>query len=327
MSKTNNNILVTGGAGYIGSHIVEQLVKNKDKVILIDNLVTGYKELINKKAIFIQADINDKSMISKIIKDYKINSIIHLAAYLNVSEAENNKKKYYQNNIIGTKRLLEACKKSNVKNIIFSSSCSVYGNVKGSVGENKKPNPQGYYAYTKFKGEELIKKYSKKSNYKYAILRYFNVAGASPSNKIGQIEKSHGQLIKNIAIQYLKKKSIINIYGNDYKTKDGTCVRDYIHVSDLADIHIKSIKYLTMNKKSILLNCGYGKGYSVQQIVNIFKKIKKDVKIQYQKRRAGDLAQVYANTKKFKKIFRWKPKYNDIKLIIKSAIRWEKKIT
>ena len=326
MSNSNNNILVTGGAGYIGSHIAEQLVRNKDKVILVDNLVTGYKKLINKKAIFIKADINNKSLMSKIIKDYKINSIIHLAAYLNVSEAETNKKKYFQNNIIGTKNLLEACKNSNVKNIIFSSSCSVYGNVNGSVSENKKPKPQGYYAYTKFKGEGLIKKYSKINNYKYAILRYFNVAGASPSNKIGQIEKSHGQLIKNIAIQYLRKKATINIYGKDYTTKDGTCIRDYIHVSDLANIHIKCINYLEKNKKSIILNCGYGKGYSVQQIVNIFKKIKNNVKVQYQKRRPGDIAQVYANTKKFKKILRWKPKYNDIKLIIKSAIKWEKKL-
>ncbi len=320
------NILITGGAGYIGSHIVEQLVKNKKTVIILDNLVTGYKKLINKKAIFIKADIKDKSKISKIIKDYNITSIIHLAAYLNVSEAEKNRKKYYQNNIIGTKKLLEACKNSNVNEIIFSSSCSIYGNVKGSVNENKKPNPQGYYAYTKFKGEELIKKYSKIYNYKYAILRYFNVAGASSSRKIGQIEKSHGQLIKNIAIQYLKKKSTINIYGNDYKTKDGTCIRDYIHVSDLADIHIKSIKYLTKNKKSILLNCGYGKGYSVQQVVDIFKKVKKDVKVQYQKRRPGDIAQVYANTKKFKKTLKWRPRYNDIKLIIQSSIIWEKKL-
>ena len=320
------NILITGGAGYIGSHIAEQLINIKKTVIILDNLVTGYKKLINKKAIFIKGDINNKSLTKKIIKDYNIISIIHLAAYLNVSEAENNKKKYYQNNIIGTKNLLEACKNSNVKNIIFSSSCSIYGDVKGSVNENKKPNPQGYYAYTKFKGEELIKKYSKINNYKYAILRYFNVAGASPSGKVGQIEKSHGQLIKNIAIQHLKKKPIINIYGNDYKTKDGTCVRDYIHVSDLADVHIKSIKYLIKNNKSILLNCGYGKGYSVQQIVNIFKKIKRGTEVQYQNRRPGDIAQVYANTKKFKKVLKWKPRFNNIKLIIKSAINWEKKL-
>ena len=296
------NILITGGAGYIGSHIVEQLVKNKKNVIILDNLVTGYKKLINKKAIFIKADIKNKSKIIKIIKDNNITSIIHLAAYLNVSEAERNKKKYFNNNISGTKNLLEACKNSTVKDIIFSSSCSIYGNVKGSVGENRKPNPQGYYGYTKYKGEELVKKLSVKYKFRYGILRYFNVAGASPSGKIGEIETSHGHLIKNLAIQSLKKKPIIKIFGNDYKTRDGTCIRDYVHVSDLADIHIKGLNYLKKNQKSFILNCGYGKGYSVQQIVNIFKKIKKNVEVQYQKKRPGDIAQVYASTKKFKKI-------------------------
>ena len=326
MSKSNNNILVTGGAGYIGSHIVEQLVKNNETVVILDNLVTGYKKLINNKAEFIKADIKDKSKVIKVIKDYNITSIIHLAAYLNVSEAEKNKKKYYQNNIIGTKNILEACKNSKVKNIIFSSSCSVYGNVKGSVSENIRPNPQGYYGYTKFKGEELVKKLSLKLKINYGILRYFNVAGASPSGKIGEIERSHGHLIKNLAIQSFKKKPKIKIFGNDYKTKDGTCVRDYVHIYDLADIHIKGINYLKKNQKSFILNCGYGKGYSVKQIVQLFKKIKRNTEIQYHKRRPGDVAQVYANTKKFKKILDWKPKYNNINLIIKSAINWEKKL-
>ncbi len=319
-------ILVTGGAGYIGSHIVELLIKNKKKVIILDNLVTGYKRLINKNAKFVKADTKNKSKITKIIKDNDITSIIHLAAYLNVSEAEKNKIKYYQNNVIGTKNLLEACKNLNVNNIIFSSSCSIYGNIKGSVKENRKPNPQSYYGYTKYKGEELIKKLSLKYKFKYGILRYFNVAGASPSGKIGEIEKSHGHLIKNLAIQSLKKKPIIKIFGNNYKTKDGTCIRDYIHVSDLANIHMKGLNYLEKNKKSFIFNCGYGKGYSVQQIVNIFKKIKKGVEIQYQNRRPGDIAQVYADTKKFKKNLMWKPKYNNIKKIILSAIRWEKKL-
>ena len=326
MNKSRINILVTGGAGYIGSHIVELLVKDKKNIVILDNLVTGYKKLINKKAVFIKADIKNRLKIRKIIKDYKITSIIHLAAYLNVSEAEKNKKKYYLNNIIGTKNLLDACKNSSVKNIIFSSSCSIYGNVKGSVGENKKPNPQGYYGYTKYKGEELVKKLSHKYKFKYGILRYFNVAGASPSGKIGEIETSHGHLIKNLAIQSLKKKPNIQIFGNDYKTKDGTCIRDYVHVSDLADIHIKGLNYLQKKEKSFVLNCGYGKGYSVKQITDIFKKIKKGVDVRYQKRRPGDIAQVYANTKKFKKILRWKPKYNNIKLIIQSAIQWEKKL-
>ena len=319
-------ILVTGGAGYIGSHIVEQLIKNNKQVIILDNLVTGYKKLINKKAAFIKADIRKRSQIIKIIKDNNITSIIHLAAYLNVNEAEKNKKKYFRNNIVGTKNLLEACKSSKVKNIIFSSSCSVYGNVKGSVDENRKPNPQGYYAYTKYKGEEIIKKFATKYNYQYGILRYFNVAGASPSGKIGEIETSHGHLIKNISIQSLKKKPIISIYGNDYKTKDGTCVRDYIHVSDLADIHIKTLKYINKSSKSLILNCGYGKPYSVLEIANIFKKKNKNTQINFKNRRPGDVAEVYSNTKKFDKILKLKPKYNSLEYILNSAHMWEKRL-
>ena len=321
------NILVTGGAGYIGSHIVEQLIKKKsNNILVLDNLSTGRKKLINKKSKFIKGDIKNLNLLKKIIKKHSIQTIIHLAAHLNVSEAEKKKIKYYRNNVTGTKNLLLACKNSKVKNIIFSSSCSVYGSIKGSVNEQKKTNPEGYYALTKFKGEELIKKYSKKFNYNFGILRYFNVAGASPSNKIGEIETSYGHLIKNIAMQSLKKKPVINIFGDDYPTKDGTCIRDYIHVSDLADIHIKGIEYLENNKKSFTLNCGYGKGYSVLQIAKIYKKIKKNLKIIFSKRRPGDVAEVYANTKKFKKLLKWKSKYNNINKIIKSAIKWEKKL-
>ena len=320
------NILVTGGAGYIGSHIVELLVKTKANIIILDNLVTGHKKLLNKKAIFIKEDINNKTKLTQIINDYKINSIVHLAGLLNVSEAEKNKKKYYKNNVDGTLNLVHSCKNSSVRNIIFSSSCSIYGNVRGSVSEKKKPNPQGYYALTKYKAEEIIKKFSKKYNYEYGILRYFNVAGASPSGKIGEIETSHGHLIKNIAIQSLKKKPVISIYGNDYKTKDGTCVRDYIHVSDLANIHIKALKYINKNSKSLILNCGYGKPYSVLEISNILKKKNKDTKINYKKRRPGDIAQVYSNTKKLDKILRLKPKYDSLKYILESAYKWEKRL-
>ena len=320
------NILVTGGAGYIGSHIVELLIKTKSNIIIIDNLVTGHKKLLNKKAKFIKVDIKNKTLITKIINNYEISSIIHLAGSLNVSEAEKNKKKYYKNNVEGTLNLIKACKNSFVKNIIFSSSCSVYGDVKGSVNEKMKPNPQSYYALTKYKAEEIIKKFSKKYNYKYGILRYFNVAGASPSGKIGEIETSHGHLIKNIAIQSLKKKPVINIYGNDYKTKDGTCIRDYIHVSDLATIHIMALKYINKNSKSLILNCGYGKPYSVLDIANIFKIKKKNTQIRFKKRRPGDIAEVYSNTKKINKILKLKVKYDNLENILDSAYKWEKKI-
>jgi len=319
-----NNILITGGAGYIGSHIVEQLVKTKAKIIIIDNMETGYKKLINKDAIFVKGDIKNLKQLSKLFYKYKINSVIHLAAYLNVSEAEKNKKKYYENNVRGTLNVVKCCKNTNVKNIVFSSSCSIYGNTKGAVDENKKANPKGYYAYTKYEGEKIIKKHAKNLKYNFAILRYFNIAGASKSNKIGEINSSHGHLFKNIAIQSLKKNPKINIYGKDYKTKDGTCVRDYMHVSDLSSAHIKALKFINNKSKSIILNCGYGKGYSVLEIAKIFKKMNKNLKINFTKRRMGDVGSVFANTKKFNKTLKLKMKYNSIEKILASSIKWEK---
>ena len=319
-----NNILVTGGAGYIGSHIVEQLIKTKARIIIIDNLATGYKKLIDKKAIFVKGDIKNFKKLSKTVNKYKIDSIIHLAACLNISEAERNKKKYFQNNVRGTLNLIKCCNSSNIKSIVFSSSCSIYGDTNGAVNENKRANPKGYYARTKYEGEKIIIKYAKKFNYRYAILRYFNIAGASSSNKIGEINSSHGHLFKNIAIQSLKRKPVISVFGDNYKTKDGTCVRDYMHVSDLSVAHVKALKYLKEKSKSVILNCGYGKGYSVLEILRMFKKIKKNLKINFVERRKGDVAAVYSDTKKFKKTIKMKVKYNNIRKILKSSIKWEK---
>ncbi|MDC3039166.1 UDP-glucose 4-epimerase GalE [Candidatus Pelagibacter sp.] len=321
-----NSILVTGGAGYIGSHIVEELVKTKSKIIILDNLSTGYKKLINKKAVFIKGDVKSYISLLKIIKKYKIESIIHLAACLNISEAERNKEKYYKNNVLGTLNVVKCCKNTTIKNIVFSSSCSIYGNTTGAVSERKKANPNGYYAYTKYEGEKIIKKYAKKLKYNFAILRYFNIAGASKTNKIGEINSSYGHLFKNIAIQSLNKKPVINIYGKDYKTKDGTCVRDYMHVSDLSSAHIKALKFINNKSKSITLNCGYGKGYSVLEIVKIFKKMNNKLQINFTKRRIGDVSSVFANTKKFNKILNLKMKYNNIRKILISSIKWERVI-
>tara|TARA_B100000989_G_scaffold294899_1_gene274843 strand:+ start:11373 stop:12353 length:981 start_codon:yes stop_codon:yes gene_type:complete len=320
------NILVTGGAGYIGSHIVEVLVKKKFNVFIFDNLITGYKKLIHKKAKFIKGDTKNFKKLSSVIRDNNIFSVIHLAAYLNIKESEKKKNKYYKNNVIGTINLIKACKNSTVKNLIFSSSCSVYGEVNGPVAEKRQLRPKSYYGYTKYKSEKAIIKYSKICNYKFAILRYFNVAGASNSGKIGEIQNSHGHLFKNLAIQSTKNKPIVNIYGKNYNTTDGTCIRDYIHVSDLADIHVKVLANVSKYRKSLVLNCGYGKGFSVYQIVRLFVKIKKNAKVNFLRRRPGDVAQIYANTKKLKKILRWKPKFNNIYNILKSAIKWENKI-
>lgn len=323
----NKSILITGGAGYIGSHITEQIIKKNKNIVILDNFSTGYKYLVNGKAKFIKGDIKNLNLLKKIIKEYQINTIIHLAAYLNINESEKYKRKYYENNVIGTLNLIKSCKNSNVKYFIYSSSCSVYGNVKGAVTEKTKINPQSYYAFTKYKGEQLLKKNEKKYKYKYAILRYFNVAGASNSGKIGEIQKSHGHIIKNISIQALSSKPNIKIYGNNYKTKDGTCVRDYIHISDLVDIHIKILRLLKYKKsRSIIVNCGYGIGYSVLDIVKISQKFIKKLRYNFINKRKGDAGEIYANTDYLKKIIKWKPKNNKIEKILKSSIKWEKKI-
>ena len=232
------NILVTGGAGYIGSHIIELLIKKNLKVFIIDNLSTGYKKLINKKAKFFKADINQYQLVRKIIKNKNIDSIIHLAAKLNIAEGEKNPKIYYKNNISGTLNLLKACKDTNVKNFVFSSTCAVYSDKYLYVKENSITKPKSNYGYTKLKCEKLIEQHFNKKKINYCILRYFNVVGASPSNKIGQINKN-GQLFKNLSLALTKKKPSINLYGINYKTRDGTCIRDYIHVYDLAEIHVK----------------------------------------------------------------------------------------
>ncbi len=320
-------ILVTGGAGYIGSHIIEQLIKNKKKVIILDNLKTGSKILLNRQASFIKGDINDTKLLKKIIENYRITTIMHFAGLINVLESKRNKKKYYHNNVFGTLNLLKIIKNSSVKNFIFSSSASVYGNINKPAKETMKARPMNYYAFTKLKSENLIKKFSKKYKFYYGILRYFNVAGASPSGKIGIIDKKNKSFFKILAKQSLKKKPIINIFGNKHKTRDGTCIRDFIHIYDLASIHLKTLDVIEKKKKSILINCGYGKGYSILEIANLFKKyINNKTIIRFLKPRKEEIVNSYSDINKMKKLLKWKPEYNNIKKILKSSIDWEKKI-
>ena len=328
MSKLKiSKILVTGGAGYIGSHLIEQLVKITKDVVILDNLKTGYKSLINKKAKFIKGDISNIKLLRKIIQNDNISTIIHFAGLIDVIESQKYKKKYYKNNVLGTLNLIKAIKNSNVKNFIFSSSAGVYGNIKVAAKETMKKNPINYYALTKLKCEILITKYSKIYNFNYAILRYFNVAGASPSGKIGITNKKNNSLFNILAKQALKKKPVINIFGNKHKTKDGTCLRDFIHVSDLATIHLKALEVLNKKKKSFLINCGYGKGRSVLEIATLFKRhINKSTEIRFKEARKGEIVISYSNTDKMKKILNWKPKYNSLNYILKTAVNWQKKI-
>jgi UDP-glucose 4-epimerase len=318
------NILVTGGAGYIGSHIVEQLVKKSFlNIFIVDDLSTGHKRLISKKANFIKANINKTQLIKKIILKNKIDTIIHLAAKTIVTESEKKPKLYYNVNVLGTRSLLNAAKNSSVKNFLFSSTAAVYGSKIRFVNENSRTLPDSVYGKTKLQAEHLVKKEFKKN---YIILRYFNVVGASPSKKIGLINK-YGQLFKNFAVEILKKEPKLNVYGNDYNTADGTCIRDFIHVSDLADIHLKVLFKVSKNDKSTILNCGYGKGFSVLEVVNNFKKFSKNkVLVKFEKRRKAEIVESVANVIKLKKYIKWRPKFFNLNRMVKNSIDWEKKL-
>ena len=320
------NILVTGGAGYIGSHIIEILIKKNKNVFIIDNLTTGYKKLINKKAKFFKVDILNTKKLKRIIEKYNIDSIIHLAANLIIGEGERKPKKYYKNNVKGTQSVLNSIKKTKVKNLLFSSTAAVYKDGMYRVTENSIVKPKSVYGKSKLRAENLIKSKCKKLGINYGILRYFNIVGASPSGKYGLINISD-HLFKNFSTQVMKKQPILRIYGTDYNTPDGTCIRDFIHVSDIAEIHEKVLKKVNNLNKSVILNCGYNQGISVLQVAKEFKnQSKKKVKIIKVRKRPGDLGKIIASNTKLNNFIKWKPKFKSLSYMVKSSILWEQKL-
>ena len=324
MTKKFENILITGGAGYIGSHVAKQLEKNY-KIFIIDNLSNGYKKLIIPNSKFINVDINNYNVLCRVFEKNNIDVVIHCAALLSVEESMKKKALYYKNNVDGTTTLLKAMKKSKIKNLIFSSTCSVYGKVGLSVSENNKTNPISNYGKTKLKCEKIIKKFYTNGYLKNCIiLRFFNVAGSDYNNGLGQIKKN-GQLIKNLCLAPKMKQKNFYINGKDYNTKDGTCIRDYIHVIDLANIHKKVLKKFRKASTFKILNCGYGKGFSVLEIVEKFQKISNyKLNIIYKSRRSGDPPAVVSNVKKLNNFLKFKPKFNSLKKILSSSYEWEK---
>ena len=322
------NILLTGGAGYIGSHVANLLLDEGLNVSIIDNLITGNKKLIPSKANFYNCDIDDVNRVQKIIKKNEFDIVMHFAGLIRVDESVKLPKKYNLYNYQKAKKFLNTCFENNLKKVIFSSTASVYGNPeKQKVSEEDKINPLNPYAETKLKLENYLIKESKRQNIKYIILRYFNVAGADEKLRSGLISKFSTHLIKIASEVAVGKKDKLIINGDDYDTKDGSPVRDYIHVSDLADIHIVSARYLFNKNKSNIFNCGYGKGFSVKEVIKTYNKIlNKKIKYEIGERRPGDSKLVVANPEKFKKTMKWKPKYNDLKYILKTAHSWEKKL-
>ena len=320
------NILITGGAGYIGSHISELLLKDKKKVIIVDNLSTGFKKLINRKAKFYKANINNTKKIKSIIIKNKIDSVIHLAASLIIGEGEKNPKKYYKNNVLNTKSLISTCLNTSVRNFIFSSTAAVYKDGKYQVTEKSQLKPKSIYGKTKLAAEKIIIKNCKKNKINYGILRYFNIVGASPSGKFGLINKAD-HLFKNISIQILKKKPWLKIYGTKYSTKDGSCIRDFIHVSDIAEIHAQVLNKIDKINKSKILNCGYSKGISVREVAEKFLEYSKQKgKIIKATKRKGDLVKIIAVTKNLKNFIKWRPKFDKLDVMVRSSIKWEKSL-
>jgi UDP-glucose 4-epimerase len=319
-------ILITGGAGYIGSTISNYFLDLGYHVTIIDNLSTGYKFLIPRKARFIKSDISNKKILTSLFKFNTFDFVIHLAGFTNIEESLIKPKKYIINNYYKSKVFINECYKFGLKKIIFSSTAAVYANSKtGFVSEKSLIKIKNPYAGSKFLLEKFLKKKSEKEKGKYIILRYFNVAGADFRIRSGSVYQD--SLIKNILNSIVSKKKIFNIYGNDYDTDDGTAVRDFIHIMDLAEIHLQAIKYLLIGKKNLTLNCGYNFGYSVNQVLEIAQKIfKTKLSIRYLSRRKGDLPCVISINKKLIKYLKWSPRYQNLAFIFKSAFSWQKKI-
>ena len=320
------NILITGGAGYIGSHIANYLQKKGYNIFIIDDLSTGKKSQITKNSIFLKENLLNFKKIYNFIKTKKIDTVIHCAASINVEESMVKKKFYFKNNVTATNILVNIIKKLEIKNFIFSSTSSVYGSNYKMLTEDSKTKPINYYAKTKLKCENIIKKKLIPSKFNVVILRYFNVSGSNYLSNLGQFNNNN-QLMINLCNFYLDKKKYFNIYGKNYETKDGTCVRDFIHVLDLADIHWHIVRKFKIKKINLIVNCGYGKGYTVLEIVKKFQKLTNySFNIKYLNRRKGDIPKSVTSVKLLKKKLKWKPKYNSLNKIILSDLKWQKKL-
>jgi len=320
-------ILLTGGAGYIGSHVLLSIIENNHDVVVIDDLSTGNKNLIPKNIKLINTNINNTEKISNILKEEKFDLLLHFAGFIKVEESVQNPDKYFKNNTDNAIDLFETCYKHNLRNIIFSSTAAAYGNPINNnlIKENEHLKPLNPYGESKVKTEKYL--LNNEDKYNSIILRYFNVAGADPDLRSGPISDKSTHLIKILSEVAVGKREKISIYGNDYNTADGTAIRDYIHVSDLANIHLETAKYLLENKISNIFNCGYGKGYSVLEVINAANKISGNkIKFEYDKRRPGDAEKLISNVDKLHQNINWKPKFDNLNLIIQTAIDWEKKI-
>lgn len=315
------SILVLGGAGYIVSHTVYALIERGKDVVVVDNLQTGFKGLIHPKAKFYEGDLRNEKFLNDVFENEEIEGVIHFAANSLVGISMKKPLEYYDNNVYGMIVLLKVMKNHGVKHIVFSSTAATYGEPKRVPIEEKDDTiPTNPYGETKLTMEHMMKWCVSAYNMSFVALRYFNACGAHPNGMIGELHNPETHLIPLVLQVALGQREAINIFGNDYDTKDGTCIRDYIHVCDLADAHIKALDYLLAGNPSQIINLGNGEGYSVLDIINAVKEVtKKDIKVNMCERRPGDPAKLIANNKKALSVLNWSPQYTDINQIIATA--------
>ena len=315
--------LVTGGSGFIGSFFIKNLMKIKKNVIIVDNLSTGNKLLLNSEAIFFKYSLSDSSKIDKLFKRFNITEVIHLAASIEPSESIKNKKKYIKNNVFNTQKLLKICVKYKIACFIFASSYSIYGSSTKKFKENSKKLPLSIYAKTKLMSEQDIIKILKKHKIKYGILRMSNIIGSDIKNKLGEIY-NHDHIFKNYSKMYIEKKYLYNVYGTKHKTADGTAIRDYLHVNTASKMILKTMQYIQQQKKNIILNCGSGIGVSCLQIAETFFNLNKKKSIINKKEiRSGDPAIAITSNLKAKKLLKINLSPMSLKTIAKQYIEWE----
>jgi UDP-glucose 4-epimerase len=323
----NSTVLVTGGAGYIGSHTVLQLVARGERVVVLDDLSTGFRQAV-RDAPLIVGNVGDRKLIDQLLAEHGVDTIIHFAAHTIVPESVANPLKYYGNNTCATRSLLEAASQAGVKHVVFSSTAAVYGiPATGLASEESPTAPINAYGTSKLMSEWMLRDLCAVTSMRHVALRYFNVAGSDPEGRIGQSTRAATLLVKVACEAAIGKRQFLSVFGTDYPTPDGTGVRDYIHVADLATAHLNALDYLRAGGKSLVANVGYGHGYSVREVLSSVEKIagiKLDVR--EEPRRAGDPPSLIAKCDNVRQVLKWQPRLDDIDTIVRTSLEWEKRL-